>query len=56
MAIVTVKNGGTWDVLANVFQIKPPTFERLITKFVLLFAEAILDKLFLSGAVSYPYG
>ena len=54
MAIVTVKNGGTWDFLARVFQIKPLKFESLITKFDLLFSEEIFDKLVLSASVSYP--
>lgn len=34
MALVTLKHGGTWDSLGKMFEIKGPTFKRLITRFI----------------------
>jgi len=33
MLMVTIKHGGHWDVLARVFKLKGPTFERLVSRF-----------------------
>lgn len=34
MFLAVLKYGGSWDVLANVFKMKAPTFERLILGFI----------------------
>lgn len=36
MFLAVLKHGGHWDVLGRVFKLKGPTFERMITKFVLM--------------------
>lgn len=42
MTLATMKHGGTWDWLGKMFNIKGPTFERLITKFI----EQVSDHLY----------
>ncbi len=36
MTLTTIKYGGQWDVLARIFSIKTPTFERVIMQFIKL--------------------
>lgn len=36
MTITVLKHGGQWDILARIFRMKGPSFERLITSFVRL--------------------
>lgn len=45
MSLVVLKHGGSWDLLAKVFDIKPPTFERMICGFMPI-ASKILCELF----------
>ena len=39
MTLTVLKHGGHWDVLARVFKLKGPTFERMVTKFVALISD-----------------
>ncbi|PXF40870.1 hypothetical protein BWQ96_09415 [Gracilariopsis chorda] len=39
LTLTVLKHGGEWDVLARVFKMKGPTFERLVTKFVCLISS-----------------
>lgn len=45
MSLVVLKHGGSWDLLAKVFEMKGPTFERLIMGFMTV-AGKILCELF----------
>lgn len=53
MVLVTLKNGGTCDFLARIFNINPSTSERLVTKFVRMFSEPLFDKSVLEPVVYY---
>jgi len=44
MALTVLKHGGSWDILAQPFKIKGPTFERMITRFL-----PIICKRYFSG-------
>lgn len=39
MTLVVLKHGGLWDELARGFNMKGPTFERLITRYVVLISD-----------------
>lgn len=42
MTLDTLKHGGTWDWIGKTFDVKGPTFERLIKRFI----EQVSDKLY----------
>lgn len=37
--MTVLKHGGQWQILARVFNMKPPTFERLVTRFLRLVSD-----------------
>jgi len=51
MALTVLKHGGSWDILAQPFKIKGPTFERMITRFLPIICSK-LHKLFVADVAS----
>lgn len=45
MTMVTMKHGGTWDILGATFRIKGPTFEKLITGYLRKLSLYLFDKM-----------
>ncbi|GMF13785.1 unnamed protein product [Phytophthora lilii] len=43
MLLVVLKNGGTWEMLSNIFHVKTPTFIKTITSFVRVVAPRLCD-------------
>ena len=41
VTLTMLKHGGQWDMLARVFDMKVPTFERLVTRFVQLISHFV---------------
>lgn len=41
MLLTNLEFGGQWEVLARVFSLKWPTFERMMTKFVSILSEPL---------------
>lgn len=41
MVISVLKDGGNWDFIGNMFNIKGPSFKRIITKFILLISDYV---------------
>ncbi len=44
MVLVTMKNGGTWEFLGNMFLIKTESFQRMIIKFLNMITDYIFKK------------
>lgn len=43
MSLAVLKHGGSWDVLAKVFEMKTPTFERLICGFIKAVSKELVE-------------
>lgn len=52
MSLTVLKHGGTWDILAQPFKIKPATFERMISRFLPIICSK-LHKLFVSDVATH---
>ncbi len=50
MTLVTMKHGGTWDLLGGAFKIKGPTFEKMITGYIKKLSPFLYRKLVDSNA------
>jgi len=50
MILAVAKHGDHWDMLARTFQMKAPTFERIITKFLEMLYEEVNEKFVLDIA------
>lgn len=44
MTLVVLKTGGAWDVVSRVFEIKTPTFDRMITGFLPVAAKVLCER------------
>lgn len=53
MTLVVLKHGGQWDVLAQLFHMKGPNFERQILKFFPLTIPLIYDRFVFAADVKF---
>ena len=54
MLITVVKHAGQWDLLALVFQMKPPTFERTVISMLSIVADYTFERYVRSMTTKYP--
>ncbi|KAJ0390741.1 hypothetical protein ATCC90586_011082 [Pythium insidiosum] len=54
MMVSVFKNGGKWQTNAKVFDVKEPTFQRMITKFIGLVAPLLSEAWINSQCLEYP--
>lgn len=45
MILTVLKHGGQWEIIAKVFSLKGPSFERMMTKFIDLLYESLYEAL-----------
>ena len=54
MVLATLKHGGQWYYLGQTFKMKGATFERLVTRFILMISTRIYELLVLEKAERWP--
>ncbi|KAE9131214.1 hypothetical protein PF010_g3581 [Phytophthora fragariae] len=54
MMPTVLKNCGKWDVVAAVFRVKPPSIQKMVTKFVVVVAPFLYDYMVASALDKFP--